>query len=108
MICSHGIECEHIARTQHYHGHGDIVVGSEYWHDENERCDDALNPATLLRRVSAIIDVGRGRDGRRGDDEQAHIDEDELHLQLIRLFCPQWVVDEIDRLSRADFARWCA
>lgn len=42
------------------------------------------------------------------DPETAHSDEDELHLQLIGTFCPDWAVDEIHRLEAADFPRWYA
>lgn len=42
------------------------------------------------------------------DDEAAHSMEDDLHIEVIEAFCPKWVVDEISRLSAADFERWCA
>lgn len=42
------------------------------------------------------------------DDEAAHGAEDDLHIEVIKAFCPDWVVAEIERLSNADFARWCA
>lgn len=42
------------------------------------------------------------------DDEAAHSAEDDLHIEVIKAFCPDWVVAEIERLSNADFARWCA
>lgn len=42
------------------------------------------------------------------DDEAAHSNEDDLHLEVIKLFCPDWVNREIDRLNEADFSRWCA
>ncbi len=58
----------------------------------------------LRREADGILaDYAKNR-----DDEQAHIDEDRLHLAVIKAFCPDWVVAEIDRLSKADFARWCA
>ena len=40
------------------------------------------------------------------DDESAHICEDILHLQLIMQFCPDWVKEEVERLSKANFYRW--
>lgn len=43
-----------------------------------------------------------------GDYEAAHSEEDKLHLRLIREFCPDWVVKEVERLSDADFPRYCA
>jgi len=55
----------------------------------------------LKQRVDAIIDVAR-------DDERAHAEEDTLHLEIINKFCPEWVADEVSRLSDADFQRWCA
>lgn len=55
----------------------------------------------LIKKVDEIIDAS-------GDDEHAHSCEDALHLEVIRKFCPSWVVDEINRLDKADFARWCA
>lgn len=42
------------------------------------------------------------------DDEAAHSEEDDLHLEVIEAFCPDWVKAEIKRLSEADFQRWCA
>jgi len=38
--------------------------------------------------------------------EWCHISEDELHLKVIKEFCPKWVAEEIDRLSAAKFYRW--
>ena len=55
----------------------------------------------LKKEVDRII-------ARSGDDEYAHAEEDDLHLKVIKKFCPSWVVKQIDRLSKADFARWCA
>lgn len=55
----------------------------------------------LKKRVDAII-------AESDDDEAAHSHEDTLHLEVINKFCPDWVADEIARLSDADFARWCA
>lgn len=55
----------------------------------------------LKDKVDRIISM-------RGDDEMAHGEEDNLHLEVIKAFCPDWVVAEIQRLSDADFARWCA
>lgn len=43
-----------------------------------------------------------------GDDEAAHSMEDDLHLEIIKAFCPDWVVKEVETLSKADFQRWCA
>lgn len=55
----------------------------------------------LKNKVNDVISMA-------GDDEAAHAYEDELHLEVIKEFCPDWVVKEINRLSKADFARWCA
>lgn len=55
----------------------------------------------LKKRVDAIIDMS-------GDDEVAHSREDDLHIEIINTFCPDWVKEEVKRLSDADFARWCA
>jgi hypothetical protein len=43
--CPHGIECDYVYRTQYFHGHGDIVVGGDYWHDEDTRCALSNTPA---------------------------------------------------------------
>lgn len=55
----------------------------------------------LKQRVDAVLAVC-------DDDEVGHMKEDALHLDVIRAFCPDWVVAEIQRLSDADFSRWCA
>lgn len=55
----------------------------------------------LKKQVDRIIEMA-------SDDEKAHSYEDDLHLEVIVEFCPDWVVQEIKRLSNADFARWCA
>lgn len=55
----------------------------------------------LKDRVDTIIAIS-------SDDEAAHSEEDNLHLDVIKAFCPDWVVAEIERLSAADFNRWCA
>ena len=57
----------------------------------------------LRRKVDDIIHMGE-----HVDAEQGHGDEDDLHLTLIREFCPDWVVAEIDRLHASNFPRWCA
>jgi hypothetical protein len=56
---------------------------------------------TLKQRVDGII-------AHSDDDEEAHGMEDQLHLDLIAAFCPDWVQIEVARLSAAEFARWCA
>lgn len=55
----------------------------------------------LKKKVDEIIAVA-------SDDERAHGEEDNLHLEIIKQFCPDWVNKEVDRLSAADFARWRA
>lgn len=55
----------------------------------------------LKNKIDTIISYGV-------DPEAAHSAEDDLHLEVIEKFCPEWVVAEIKRLSAADFARWCA
>lgn len=54
----------------------------------------------LKQRVDDIIACS-------GDDETAHSMEDDLHVEIINKFCPEWVIKEIKRLGDADFARWC-
>lgn len=56
----------------------------------------------LRQRVDTVIVKGTD------DDEAAHSMEDQLHLDIIGFFCPDWVRAEIERLSHADFARWCS
>lgn len=58
-----------------------------------------MDHITLVHRVNEIISLAF-------DDERAHAEEDALHLQVIELFCPDWVTTEIERLRDADFARW--
>lgn len=60
-----------------------------------------MSKEELQKRVDEIIAMS-------GDDERAHSNEDELHLGLIKEFCPDWVKEETERLNKADFARWCA
>lgn len=55
----------------------------------------------LTKKVSAII-------AHSGDPERAHSEEDDLHVELINEFCPEWVKSEVDRLSSTRFPRWCA
>mgnify|MGYP003528963137 FL=1 len=43
-----------------------------------------------------------------GDPEAAHSAEDDLHLELIALYCPYDVRQEVLRLTEASFPRWCA
>lgn len=60
-----------------------------------------MTPAELKRRVDDIIDM-------LFDPETAHADEDKLHCDLLKEFCPEWVYREVERLSAADFPRWRA
>lgn len=60
-----------------------------------------MNEEKLKTEVDRIISIGR-------DPEIAHSNEDDLHGKLIREFCPEWVVKEVERLSDAQFPRWCA
>lgn len=46
----------------------------------------------LQTRADKIIEV-------RADDEIAHSEEDKLYLDVIKEFCPAWVIREIDRLK---------
>lgn len=56
-------------------------------------------------QLAIIVDtIIKGGD----DSEQAHGYEDELHLQLIMQFCPDWVKEEVKRLRSASFPRWYA
>lgn len=43
-----------------------------------------------------------------GDPERAHSEEDDLHLELIALYCPYDVRQEVLRLAETSFPRWCA
>ena len=61
-----------------------------------------MNKRELKERVGKIIETGAW------DDESAHYEEDGLHMELIKEFCPEWVKVEIERLSNATFARWYA
>lgn len=60
-----------------------------------------MTPEQLKDRVIEVLALTR-------DPEAAHSAEDKLHRDVIKAFCPEWVVAEIDRLSAADFKRWCA
>lgn len=60
-----------------------------------------MTPEALNDEVNNII-------GMSGDPEGAHSAEDELHIKLIDEFCPDWVLEEVNRLSDADFPRWRA
>lgn len=60
-----------------------------------------MTPEQLKKRVDNIIAMA-------SDDEGAHSAEDDLHLQVIYAFAPEWAQNEIERLSVADFNRWCA
>ncbi len=55
----------------------------------------------LKKEVNEIISFS-------DDSEHAHSEEDRLHLKVIREFCPAWVVEEIEKLDKADFSRWYA
>lgn len=37
--CEHGFVCEYVFRTQHVPGYGDVVVGGDYWHTPDEKCE---------------------------------------------------------------------
>lgn len=56
----------------------------------------------LSEKVDSIIKIIEDSD----DDAAAHAEEDSLRLEVIREFCPDWVVAEIERLKETDFARW--
>ena len=60
-----------------------------------------MNKEKLEEKVDLIISI-------KEDPEGAHSKEDELHLEVIREFCPDWVKKEIRRLNKASFPRWCA
>lgn len=55
----------------------------------------------IKKEVDRIIEI-------KGDFEAAHSEEDDLHMTLIREYCPKHIVDEIERLNDADFPRYCA
>lgn len=60
-----------------------------------------MTPEKLQERIDKILAV-------QHDPEAAHSYEDDLHLELIAEFCPEWVASKIRELSDAPFARWCA
>ena len=60
-----------------------------------------MNRKELKEKVNRVIDMAE-------DDEVAHGAEDDLHIEIIEAFCPIWVIKEVNRLSDADFSRWCA
>lgn len=60
-----------------------------------------MDKEDLSAKVDRIISMS-------GDDEVAHSEEDKLRLSVIRQWCPDWVIGEIERLRKADFERWCA
>lgn len=60
-----------------------------------------MNKEILLEKINKIL-------MEAGDDEIQHSMEDDLHLELINEFCPDWVKEEINKLNNADFHRWCA
>lgn len=55
----------------------------------------------LKKHVDEIIACSR-------DDERAHSMEDELHLALLEQWLPPIMWEEVERLNKADFARWCS
>ena len=65
-------------------------------HDETLKAKEELR-----RRVDDIIAIS-------DDDELAHSDEDDLHVELLHEYLPNELWIEIARLNNADFARWCA
>lgn len=75
-------------RVTHKRSKGDIEMSNTYLDDLKKQVDEIISHAD--------------------DDERAHAEEDTLHLEVINKFCPDWVADEISRLSDADFQRWCA
>lgn len=61
----------------------------------------------LHQRISDILSEARW--GEFGwDDELAHSLEDELHKQLLKDYLPQELLDELKRLDKADFTRYCS
>lgn len=62
---------------------------------------DITEEEALRNKIDAIIAFA-------WDAEKAHGKEDELHIEIINRYAPQWVVDEVKRLSDAGFPRWCA
>ena len=61
----------------------------------------SMTKEQLKNRVANIIALS-------GDPEAAHSEEDALYREIIKELCPSWVVREINKLSKADFPRWCA
>jgi hypothetical protein len=60
-----------------------------------------VSPEELRQRVDAVI-------AKSDDDEAAHGMEDDLYLEIMDAFCPDWVRAEVTRLCAAPFNRWCA
>ena len=54
-----------------------------------------MNKEKLKEQVDYVISLA-------GDDEIAHSREDELRLEVIREFCPDWVVEEIEGVTKAE------
>ena len=62
---------------------------------------NVMTEAELQQRIKKILALS-------DDLESAHAEEDILHEDVIKAFCPKWVVREIDNLSQVEFDRWCA
>lgn len=63
--------------------------------------ENLMTPEELKDRIIKIA-------AKADDDEAAHSAEDKLHQDIIRAFCPEWVIDDIKALNKVDFKRWCA
>lgn len=60
-----------------------------------------LDRKELHKRVNEVLEVDV-------DYELQHGLEDRLHLEIIKQFCPSWVLTEVKRLSDDDFPRFTA
>lgn len=60
-----------------------------------------MTPDELRERVDAVM-------AKSDDDEAAHALEDDLYLEIMGAFCPDWVRAEVARLCAAPFNRWTA
>lgn len=64
-----------------------------------------MKKITELKRLKEVVD---GIIEIADDDERAHVEEDDLHRELLREYLPNELLTELERLNDADFNRWCA
>ena len=59
-----------------------------------------LNKQELKNKIDSIIAISAS-----SNYAAAHVQEDGLHLELIKTFCPEYVIKEVDRLTKTEFPR---